>query len=54
MGRVMTNDKVRIYIPGNLKYYRIRPPNRKRSKKSKDGHIISDETAQLFHDISGH
>jgi hypothetical protein len=54
MRRAMSKEKVRIDVPGNRKYYKIRPPNKKRSKKSKDGHIVSDQTAQLFHEISGH
>jgi hypothetical protein len=54
MRRAMSKEKVRIHIPGNRKYYKIRPADPKRSKKSKKGHIVSDETAQLFHEISGH
>ena len=48
MRRVMTKEKVRIHIPGNQKYYRIRPRKTKRSKK---GHIVSDRTVELFNDL---
>lgn len=51
MNRTMTKEKVRIHIPGNLKYYRIRPRKTKRSKKSKKGYIVSDRTVELFNDL---
>ena len=47
----MTKEKVRIHVPGNRKYYKIRPRKTKRSRKSKKGYLISDRTVELFHDL---
>ena len=51
MSGAMTKEKVRIHIPGNRKYYKIRPRKTKRSKKSQKGYIISDRTVEMFHDL---
>lgn len=48
MNGVRTMDKVRIHNPENRKYYKIRPRKTKRSKK---GHIVSERTVKLFHDL---
>ena len=53
MNRAMSKEKVRIHVPGNIKYYRVRPKDPKRSKKSKKGYFISDRTVELFHEITG-
>jgi hypothetical protein len=39
MKMTMTKEKVRIHIPGNRKYYKIRP---RKTKKSKKGYIFSE------------
>ena len=48
MNRVMTKERTSLYNPDNLKHYRIRSRKTKRSKK---GHIVSDRTVELFHDL---
>ena len=48
MKGAMTDKRISLYNPDNLKHYRIRPRKTKRSKK---GHIVSDRTVELFHDI---
>ncbi len=48
MDRMMTEKRINLYNPENRKHYRIRPRKTKRSKK---GHIVSDRTVELFHDL---